>query len=65
MAVDINKDRVEGRANEMGGGIQREFGRMTDHKIQQAKAAINKPFGAGVLRLADVAERARAAARKP
>jgi hypothetical protein len=64
IAVESNKDGVEGRANVIGGKIPTDFGRMTDHKIQQAKAAINKTSSAGILRLADVAERARAANRK-
>ena len=54
--MGINKDQVEGRAKEMGGKIQEEFGKVTGNKTQEAKGTINKTVGAGQAKLGDVAE---------
>ena len=63
--MGINKDQVEGRAKEVGGKIQEEFGKLTGNKTQQVKGAINKTVGAGQAKLGDVAERNKDANRKP
>jgi uncharacterized protein YjbJ (UPF0337 family) len=63
--MGINKDQVEGRAKEVGGKIQEEFGKLTGDKTQQVKGAINKTVGAGQAKLGDVAERNKEANRKP
>ena len=63
--MGINKDQVEGRAKEVGGKIQQEFGKVTGNKTQQVKGAINKTVGAGQAKLGDVAERNKEANRKP
>jgi uncharacterized protein YjbJ (UPF0337 family) len=55
--MGINKDQVEGRAKEVGGKVQEEFGKLTGNKTQQVKGAINKTVGAGQAKLGDVAER--------
>jgi uncharacterized protein YjbJ (UPF0337 family) len=65
MAVDITKDRIEGRANDMDGRIQEEFGALAGYKTRQAKGAINKSIGTRLLKLSDVAERAGKATKKP
>jgi uncharacterized protein YjbJ (UPF0337 family) len=63
--MGINKDQVEGRAKEVGGKLQGEFGKVTGNKTQQVKGAINKTVGAGQAMLGDAAERAKATSRKP
>ena len=63
--MGINKDQVEGRAKEVGGKIQEEFGKVTGNKTQQVKGAINKTVGAGQAKLGDAVERAKADIRKP
>jgi uncharacterized protein YjbJ (UPF0337 family) len=63
--MGINKDQVEGRAKEVGGKIQEEFGKVTGNKTQQVKGAINKTVGAGQATLGDAAERAKANNKKP
>jgi uncharacterized protein YjbJ (UPF0337 family) len=63
--MGINKDQVEGRAKEVGGKIQEEFGKVTGNKTQQVKGAINKTVGAGQAKLGDVAERNKEADKKP
>jgi uncharacterized protein YjbJ (UPF0337 family) len=63
--MGINKDQVEGRAKEVGGKIQEEFGKVTGNKTQQVKGAINKTVGAGQAKLGDVAERVKDSDRKP
>jgi uncharacterized protein YjbJ (UPF0337 family) len=63
--MGINKDQVEGRAKEVGGKVQEEFGKLTGNKTQQVKGAINKTVGAGQAKLGDVAERNKEANRKP
>ena len=63
--MGINKDQVEGRAKEVGGKIQEEFGKVTGNKTQQVKGAINKTVGAGQATLGDAAERAKANSKKP
>jgi uncharacterized protein YjbJ (UPF0337 family) len=63
--MGINKDQVEGRAKEVGGKMQEEFGKLTGNKTQQVKGAINKTVGAGQAKLGDVAERNKEADRKP
>ncbi len=63
--MGINKDQAEGRAKEVGGKIQEEFGKLTGNKTQQVKGAINKTVGAGQAKLGDVAERNKEANRKP
>jgi uncharacterized protein YjbJ (UPF0337 family) len=63
--MGINKDQVEGRAKEVGGKIQEEFGKLTGNKTQQVKGAINKTVGAGQAKLGDVAERNKDANTKP
>jgi uncharacterized protein YjbJ (UPF0337 family) len=64
LAVESNKDRVEGGAKETAGNIPEESGESTDITAHRARGAINKTVGAGLLRLADVAERARKANQK-
>jgi len=63
--MGINKDQVEGRAKEVGGKIQEEFGKITGNKTQQVKGAINKTVGGGQAKLGDAVERAKANNRKP
>ena len=63
--MGINKDQVEGRAKELGGKVQEEFGKLTGNKTQQVKGVINKTVGAGQAKLGDVAERNKEANRKP
>ena len=63
--MGINKDQVEGRAKEVGGKVQEEFGKVTGNKTQQVKGAINKTVGAGQAALGDAAERAKASNKKP
>jgi len=63
--MGINKDQVEGRAKEVGGKIQEEFGKVTGNKTQQVKGAINKTVGTGQAKLGDAAERAKADNKKP
>ncbi len=63
--MGINKDQVEGRAKEVGGKIQEEFGKVTGNKIEQVKGAINKTVGAGQAKLGDASERAKANISKP
>ncbi len=63
--MGINKDQVEGRAKEVSGKIQEEFGKVTGNKTQQVKGAINKTVGAGQAKLGDAAERAKANDKKP
>ncbi len=63
--MGINKDQVEGRAKEVGGKIQEEFGKVTGNKTQQVKGAINKTIGAGQAKLGDAVERAKDNNRKP
>lgn len=63
--MGINKDQVEGRAKEVGGKIQEEFGKVTGNKTQQVKGAINKTVGVGQATLGDAAERAKANNKKP
>jgi len=53
--MGINKDQVEGRAKEVGGKIQQEFGKLTGNKAQQVKGAIKKNIGAGQAKLGDIA----------
>lgn len=63
--MGINKDQVEGRAKEVGGKIQEEFGKVTGNKTQQVKGAINKTIGEGQAKLGDAVERAKANSSKP
>lgn len=63
--MGINKDQVEGRAKEVGGKIQEEFGKVTGNTTQQVKGAINKTIGAGQAKLGDAVERAKDNNRKP
>jgi uncharacterized protein YjbJ (UPF0337 family) len=48
--MGINKDQVEGRAKEVGGKVQEEFGKLTGNKTQQVKGAINKTESPSTLR---------------
>ena len=43
--MGINKDQVEGRAKELGGKVQEEFGKLTGNKTQQAKGLVNQVVG--------------------
>ena len=63
--MGINKDQVEGRARELGGKDEEEFGKLTGNKTQQVKGAIRKSIGAGQAKLGDIAERTRGANGKP
>jgi uncharacterized protein YjbJ (UPF0337 family) len=63
--MGINKEQIEGRAKEMGGKLQEEFGKVTGNKTQEAKGTINKAVGAGQAKLGDVAEQAKNASKKP
>ena len=59
--MGINKDQVEGRAKEVGGKIQEEFGKVTGNKTQQVKGMINKNMGAGQAKLGDLEEKSKEA----
>jgi uncharacterized protein YjbJ (UPF0337 family) len=55
--MGINKDQVEGRAKEMGGKLQEEFGKLTGNKTQQAKGLANQVVGEGQAKAGDLAEK--------
>jgi uncharacterized protein YjbJ (UPF0337 family) len=55
--MGINKDQVEGRAKEMGGKVQEEFGKLTGDKTQQAKGLANQVVGEGQAKAGDLAEK--------
>jgi uncharacterized protein YjbJ (UPF0337 family) len=55
--MGINKDQVEGRAKEMGGKVQEEFGKLTGNKTQQAKGLANQVVGGGQAKAGDLAEK--------
>lgn len=57
--MGINKDQVEGRAKEVGGKVQEEFGKLTGNKTQQVKGAIKKTIGAGQAKLGDAVEKSK------
>jgi uncharacterized protein YjbJ (UPF0337 family) len=62
--MGINKDQVEGRAKEVGGKIEEEFGKVTGNKTEQLKGKIRKDLGAGQANLGDVTEKVKEANRK-
>jgi uncharacterized protein YjbJ (UPF0337 family) len=55
--MGINKDQVEGRAKEVGGKVQEEFGKLTGNKTQQAKGLSNQVVGEGQAKAGDLAEK--------
>ena len=63
--MGINKDQVEGRAKEVGGKVQEEFGKLTGNKTQQAKGLAKEVVGAGQAKAGDFAEKIKDASKKP
>jgi uncharacterized protein YjbJ (UPF0337 family) len=57
--MGINKDQVDGRAKEVGGKIQEEFGKVVGNKTQQLKGKIKKNVGAAQAGLGDAAEQVK------
>ena len=62
--MGINKDQVEGRAKELGGKVQEEFGKLTGNKTQQAKGLVNQVAGKGQANVGDLTEKVKDAANK-
>jgi len=54
--MGINKDQVDGRAKEVGGKIQEEFGKVVGNKTQELKGKVRKNVGAAQANLGDAAE---------
>jgi uncharacterized protein YjbJ (UPF0337 family) len=63
--MGINKDQVEGRAKEVGGKLQAEFGKVVGNRTQQAKGMLNQALGAAQARTGDLLEDVKNAANKP
>ena len=63
--MGINKDQVEGRAKEVGGKVQEDFGKLTGNKTQQAKGLAKKVMGAGQAKAGDLEEEIKDANKKP
>jgi uncharacterized protein YjbJ (UPF0337 family) len=63
--VGINKDQVEGRAKDLGGKVQEEFGKLTDNKTQQAKGLVNQVAGKTQAKAGDLAEKVKDLDKKP
>ena len=61
--MGINKDQVEGRAKEVGGKIQEEFGKVTGNKTQQAKGLGNQVAGKGQANVGDLTEKVKDAVK--
>lgn len=57
--MGINKDQVEGRAKEVAGKVQEEFGKLVGNKAQQVKGAIKETLGAGQAKAGDLAEKVK------
>lgn len=57
--MGINEDQVEGRAKEVGGAIQEEFGKLVGNKTQEAKGVLNKTVGAAQAKAGDIVEDAK------
>lgn len=62
--MGINKDQVEGRAKEVGGKAQEEFGKLTGNKTQQAKGLANQVAGYGQANVGDLTEKVKNAVKK-
>ncbi len=57
--MGINKDQVEGRAKEVAGKVQEEFGKLIGNKTQQVKGAVKEAVGAGQAKAGDLAEKVK------
>ncbi len=57
--MGINKDQVEGRAKEVAGKVQGEFGKLVGNKAQQVKGALKEAVGAGQAKAGDLAEKVK------
>ena len=57
--MGINKDQVEGRAKELGGKIQEEFGKLVGDRTQEAKGVLKQAAGAAQAKVGDVTEQVK------
>ena len=57
--MGINKDQVEGRAKEVAGKVQGEFGKLVGNKAQQVKGAVKEALGAGQAKAGDLVEKVK------
>lgn len=62
--MGINKDQVEGRAKEVAGKVQEEFGKLTGSKTQKAKGLVKEAVGAGQAKAGDLAEKVKDASNR-
>jgi uncharacterized protein YjbJ (UPF0337 family) len=62
--MGINKDQVEGRAKELGGKVQEEFGKLVGDRTQEAKGVMKQAAGATQAKLGDVAEHIKETVKK-
>lgn len=63
--MGINKDHVGGRAQEGGGKIQEEAGKLVGNKTQEFNGKVNKTVGAGQANMGDMTENIMDANKKP
>lgn len=62
--MGINRDQVEGRAKEVGGKVQEEFGKLVGDRTQEAKGVLKQATGAAQAKAGDVAEKIKEAVEK-